>query len=108
MRFSQIYNWYTTGMTSKYQLGSRENPEATGHLVENSNFFFSLNMYTTLTKKIKKKHSGKKKRNRENAKKNKLSEQKTMHKQFRPWSLCIVLIQLHLLWAYGTKMVTWL
>lgn len=38
MHFSQIYNWYTTGMTSKYQLGNRQNTEATGHL-EDKLFF---------------------------------------------------------------------
>lgn len=60
MRFSQIYNWYTTGMTSKCQLENRQNPEGTGHLVEdNKSFSFYLNKYTTLTYKIKKKYSGK-------------------------------------------------
>lgn len=60
MHFSQTYIWYTTGRTSKYQLGNRQNPEAAGHLVEDDKSFFYLNMYTTSTYKIKKKHSKKK------------------------------------------------
>ena len=53
MRFSHIYNWYTTGMAGKYQLGNRQHPEATGHLEESKNFFIYLKMYRTLTRSRK-------------------------------------------------------
>lgn len=48
--FSQIYTLYTAGVTSNYQVGNKQNPEAKGHLGDNKIIFSYLKTYTSLTR----------------------------------------------------------